>query len=361
MKSPPTLPPPVPLPIVTRPPADSDPPLTCRRTPAVTPTFTVPVPVLSEDPGSSRSVPPLTLIAPVSVLTRSRTSGPGPILVSPAVPASGAASRAAASAPSALTVRVGAPARRQRQRVAGIAAVVRRSSCRSSRDRCRRRRGCRSSAASRGARCCRRRARCVLNVGRVAGAAADDPVLPVRVVAPQAAAQCAQPRAVADQQAREDLSGGEAAAQHVAGGVRDAGAGRVHVEPHRALTRERTDGDVDGACPSGAETPEIAPVRPPPNVGVKSDASTPLTGSLNVTRNMMASALPDAAVGFRRLTDTTAGADRVDDDRRTPRDDGLEPPAIVAVAAERVAAVGERRARVVEASTTRRRPRRRSR
>ena len=122
-------------------------------------------------------------------------------------------------------------------------------------------------------------------------------------------------------QAREDLSGGEAAAQHVAGGVRDAGAGGVHVEPHRALTRERTDGDVDGAAAWSAETPEIAPVSPPPSVAVKSDASTPLTGSLNVTRNTMASALPDAAVGFRRLMDTTAGADvsTIDGERRRRR------------------------------------------
>ena len=84
------------------------------------------------------------------------------------------------------------------------------------------------------------------------------------------------------------------------------------------------------ALPVGAETPEIAPVSPPPSVAVKSDASTPLTGSLNVTRNTMASALPDAAVGFRRLMDTTAGAD-VSTMTANAADAGLEPADDVAV------------------------------
>ena len=89
------------------------------------------------------------------------------------------------------------------------------------------------------------------------------------------------------EQTREDLSGGEAAAQHVAGGVRDAGAGRVHVEPHRALAGERTDRDVDGAARWARRrrrSPRSARRR---TSAVKSGASTPLTGSLNVTRNTM--------------------------------------------------------------------------
>jgi hypothetical protein len=85
------------------------------------------------------------------------------------------------------------------------------------------------------------------------------------------------------------------------------------------------------AAPDDAETPEMVPVSPPPSVVVKSDASTPPIGSLNATRNTIAAALPDAAVGFRRVIDTTAGAD-VSTMTENAGDAGLEPAAEVAVA-----------------------------
>jgi hypothetical protein len=75
----------------------------------VTATFTVPVPVAQVEPGSSRSVPALTLSAPVTALARRSASVPEPILVRPDVPASGAARVAVAPTPSGFTVTVGAP------------------------------------------------------------------------------------------------------------------------------------------------------------------------------------------------------------------------------------------------------------
>src|SRR5262249_27370222 len=79
-------------------------------------------------------------------------------------------------------------------------------------------------------------------------------------------------------------------------------------------------------------TPEIAPARPPEKTGVKSEASTPLTCSLNVTRNVIVSALLVAAVGFWRFTDATAGA-RVSTLTVKLGDDVLAPPPLLADAA----------------------------
>ena len=62
---------------------------------------------------------------------------------------------------------------------------------------------------------------------------------------------------------------------------------------------------VDGLETTSAA---MAPLRPPPNTGAKSEASAPFTGSLNATRNVMLVPLLDAAAGFRRLTERTVGA-----------------------------------------------------
>src|SRR5262249_2182686 len=77
-------------------------------------------------------------------------------------------------------------------------------------------------------------------------------------------------------------------------------------------------------APDDAETPEMAPVSPPPNVAVKSAASTPFTGSVNVTRNTIALALPDAAAGAGRVMDQIAGAD-VSTMTENAADAGLDP------------------------------------
>src|SRR5262245_40950323 len=79
-------------------------------------------------------------------------------------------------------------------------------------------------------------------------------------------------------------------------------------------------------------TPELAPARPPEKIGVKSEASTPPTCSLNVTRKVIVSALLVAEVGFWRFTETTAGA-RVSTLTAKLGDDGLAPPPWLAEAA----------------------------
>src|SRR5262245_64452306 len=84
--------------------------------------------------------------------------------------------------------------------------------------------------------------------------------------------------------------------------------------------------------PPAWTTPEIAPARPPEKNGVKSEASTPPTCSLNVTRKVIVSALLVAVVGFWRFTETTAGA-RVSTLTAKPGDDGLAPPPLLADAA----------------------------
>ena len=58
---------------------------------------------------------------------------------------------------------------------------------------------------------------------------------------------------------------------------------------------------------------------------MKSDASTPGACSLNVTRNVIVSALLVAAVGFWRFTDATIGA-KVSILTVKLGDDGLAPP-----------------------------------
>src|SRR5262249_8820312 len=84
--------------------------------------------------------------------------------------------------------------------------------------------------------------------------------------------------------------------------------------------------------PPAWTTPEIAPASPPERTGVKSEASTPPTCSLNVTRKVIVSALLVAAVGFCLFTETTDGA-TVSTLPAKPGDDGLAPPPWLAEAA----------------------------
>src|SRR5687768_9733319 len=82
-----------------------------------------------------------------------------------------------------------------------------------------------------------------------------------------------------------------------------------------AFTSRRTDpSPLNGptvtsiVAPLEDDTADTAPLNPPVSTAVKSAASTPLTLSLSVTRNVTLAALVDAPVGFSRFTDRTVGA-----------------------------------------------------
>ena len=99
-------------------------------------------------------------------------------------------------------------------------------------------------------------------------------------------------------EARVGLPGREHAGRGVAGGSVDAGAGgftssRTVPSPVSGPTVTSTAGT--GGCGNAGDRPGQAAAEAS---AVKSDASTPPTASLNVTRNTIVSALPRRGVGF---------------------------------------------------------------